>query len=491
MATQNDVRIRLRDGGLGSVNVSDRPQAIVAPSTKGPLTANLITSPAQLDDLYGSGPLVEEGKLFLKIAGLAFIACRATTSSAATGSAIVTHNAAKSGVATGTSVVTKDAAAVPFDAYDLAIEVVKGGTIGVQGIVLRATRDGGRTWTNEMALGVATEFTIPNSGMTLEFAAGTLIAGESYTLTSTAPIASAANVAAAIATIRAANKPFDGIGVPAAITGADATTLDLAMVDLRNAYRYQWLLAGVRDKTAVETVSDWKNALLADFDDFASVEGRVSVTPGYYLMTSAIDGAKLRRNGVTRALARAALVKRGEELGRFATGSIIGIESSDDDGAYYHDAAEDDELAKARFLCFRKYVDAQGWFIFASNTMAATGSDYSLIPYVRVVAQGCRTARVTLLHYMNASVRVSEENGLILEADAQEVEGRVKYALRLALLAPGDISPGGIFVVVDRTVDILATKLLPVSISIVPLGYVQAIPTDIGLVNPAVQAIAA
>jgi len=491
MATQNDVRIRLRDGGLGSVQLPDRPNAIVAPSTKGPLTANLITNPTQLAELYGSGPLVEEGALYMKITGLAFIATRAVTSTAATAGAITTHNAAGSGAAAGTSVVTKQALAVPHDALRMRLEVVRGGTIGQQGIVLRSSRDGGRTWSNEKALGVADEFTLENTGMVLEFGAGTLLAGEWYELTSTPPLASAGNVATAIATIRAANKPFDGIAVPQVVSAADATTLDLAMVDLRNAYRYQWLLAAARDKPTGETVSEWKNSILGDFDDFASVEGRVSITPGFYLMTSAIDSAKLRRSGVVRAMARAALVKRGEELGRFATGSIIGIESSDDDGEYYHDASEDDELAKARFLCFRKYVDAQGWYVFASNTMAPSGSDYSLVPYVRVTAQACRTTRLALLHYMNASIRVSEENGLILEADALEVEGRVKYQLRLALLAPGDISPGGIFVVVDRTVDILATKVLPVSVSIVPLGYVQAIPTDLGLVNPAVQAIAA
>lgn len=75
---------------------------------------------------------------------------------------------------TGTSAVTFTG--TPFDEEYIFVECVTGGTIATAGIEIRYTRDGGVTWSGNVRLGTATSYVIPNSGITVNFAAGTLVA---------------------------------------------------------------------------------------------------------------------------------------------------------------------------------------------------------------------------------------------------------------------------------------------------------------------------
>lgn len=500
MTTTHDVNIKLRDGGLGAVSLAARPMVLIATATGGPSTPQQITSPKQAADIFTSGPLVEYAAAYLKTVGASVILQKAATVTPASNSAVTSKNATGSGAATGTSVVTLDTD-LPTDDGKLVLYIVKGGTRGTSGIIVQASRDGGRTWALPQALGTAVSYVQPVVGVEWLFAAGTLITGEYYTATATGPQTNAASIADAIAAVKTAKKPFDGIGILAPISASDATTIDLALVDMRNAYQYAWAVAGTVDESNPANLTTWKNGLTSTFSAFASTEGRLSVAPGGYLMTSALDGSKLRRTLAYFAAARAGAIPISEELGRFASGAVIGMDfgaplaltpnlpGSHEDAELYYDAGDDDELALARFLTARRYEGESGAYFFDSSTMAKAGSDYSLVPYVRVVAEACRVTRKGLLFYMNSAIRVDVATGKILEADAQGVEKRIKKMLEDALQAPGHITPGGITVVVDRNANILSTKVLPVDESIVPVGYAGSIPTTLGLVNPALQVV--
>ncbi len=66
---------------------------------------------------------------------------------------------------TGTAVVSVDATSTPLGTYDAWIKVVDGFSVGTTGGSLRWTLDGGRHWSDTIAVGTAGSYTIPNSGV--------------------------------------------------------------------------------------------------------------------------------------------------------------------------------------------------------------------------------------------------------------------------------------------------------------------------------------
>jgi hypothetical protein len=104
---------------------------------------------------------------------------------------------------TGTSVITAVAGASgALEQLDGRVEVVTGGTIGTSQIVLDLSLNGGRTSTT-VRLGTASSYAIPYVGVTLNFAAGTLVAGDVFTFRTTAPMWDSAGLALAKANLAA------------------------------------------------------------------------------------------------------------------------------------------------------------------------------------------------------------------------------------------------------------------------------------------------
>lgn len=132
---------------------------------------------------------------------------------------------------TGGSVIT--VTGTPLEEVDAIVSVTTGGTIGTSGIVLSISMDGGRTY-KAVKLGTATTYTVPYLGITLNFAAGTLVADDEYTFTTTAPMWDAAGVngvQAALAAQQKAARSWMAIG--------DVTTATVAgyIVTAINNYR--------------------------------------------------------------------------------------------------------------------------------------------------------------------------------------------------------------------------------------------------------------
>ena len=98
---------------------------------------------------------------------------------------------------TGTSVVTATAGVSgALEQVDGRVEVVDGGTIGTDQIVLSLSLNGGRT-ESTVRLGTANSYVIPYIGVTLAFAAGRVDAGDVFTFRTTAPMWDSAGLAAA------------------------------------------------------------------------------------------------------------------------------------------------------------------------------------------------------------------------------------------------------------------------------------------------------
>lgn len=88
---------------------------------------------------------------------------------------------------TGTSVISVAAGADGIlEEVDGVLTVIDGGTIGTSGITIDLSLDGNRT-KKRIRLGTNTSYTVPYLGIVISFAAGTLVAEDVYTFTTTAP----------------------------------------------------------------------------------------------------------------------------------------------------------------------------------------------------------------------------------------------------------------------------------------------------------------
>ncbi len=90
---------------------------------------------------------------------------------------------------TGTSVISAAATSTGsiVEEVDALLTVVTGGTIAAAGIVLSLTLDGGIT-SKTIRLGTAASYVVPYTGITISFAAGTLVAGDTFRFQTTAPL---------------------------------------------------------------------------------------------------------------------------------------------------------------------------------------------------------------------------------------------------------------------------------------------------------------
>lgn len=92
---------------------------------------------------------------------------------------------------TGTSVITATSGTHPAGTYQPVARVIAGGTIGTSGIVIQFSPDNGRTWLPPVAIGTATTFKMQigglDTGVQYDFAAGTLVANDTWSETTTTP----------------------------------------------------------------------------------------------------------------------------------------------------------------------------------------------------------------------------------------------------------------------------------------------------------------
>ena len=483
MAAQ-DVNITIEDGALGVLPPAALPMTVkIGCSTAGAVLTPLVTTdPKEIISTYGEGPLVQGALFELALTGAPIMVIRSTTGTPGSSGTLTFSG-------TGTSVVTKSGN--PADKYGVIFEVVTGGTIGVAGITWKVSLDNGQTYGPVKPLGVANTLLLTtasgaSTGVTLNFAAGTLVAGDKVDFQCVAPVSSASDVALGMQAVIDSDYEVDHWHVLQISNASDCTTYTLKTTAAASAFRYLYGLYESRDLSSGESLATWKAALISDFSAFADL--RSSIAAGYYLTTSPLDGNKIRRSLAWTASARSINIAIARELGAVVDGSLKGIEGPKDDGNIYYDERTSPGLDAARFMVARTLIGKKGYFVMNSNIMCQPGSDFDIIPNRRVMDKACSTTHFVCLDYLNLDVRVNPETGFILEKDRVDVQNRIKQALVDTLVSTGNAS--SVSVIVAGNDNILSTRTLTVTIRIVPLGYIKSISITIGFSNPANQVAA-
>jgi hypothetical protein len=487
-----DVQITIQDSGAGSVVVPQSSvQVVIGCSSAG--TANQVVatrSLATLQSQFGYGPLPEAAAL-AALAGGTVLAVKAATATAGTVSTVTTTGG-------GTSVVTVSGS--PNDDYQVQMSVLTGGTIGTSGITFKLSLDAGRNFGPVIALGTANSYAIPNTGLTLNFGAGTMLAGQYSRFSATAPTWNTAGIQAALNALQASPYAVSGWGsmhIVGVCSGANASTIDGYLSTLASGYVFTRALVGARDAAmptawggSGETESAWANALSSDYS--ATSAKRICASAGHYNMPSAYPnpaaGTPRYRRSLSWALAaRQVRIPPQRHSGRVKDGPLSEIVvdpiSDPTDGFIYHDERINPSLDAARFHTARTRVGlTQAFYSVNPNLMSPAGSDFSILPLGNVMDVACGIVHTVGQQQINSDVRLNA-NGTIFENDAIAIEVAILSALNAAMTSQGMISSATVSV--DRTTNVQTTKAVAITVVIVSRGYILQENVSIGFSNPA------
>lgn len=422
------VDITKTDGNVGNTRPGvDGVIAVIAPCEKGTLNqpGGYARPDLALTD-YGYGVLSEAAAYVMPVAGNPMVLLRGSPSTAAS-YGTVAHSGA------GTSVVTTGAAA-PLDDFDVVIKIITGGTIGVAGIELQYSLDGGKTYSATQALGTANNYTIPNTGVQVQFAAGTVLAGQTETFSTKGPRLTNADLVTSLEALRTADLAWEGV----VVLGADADATMLSTLDVwlqareaEGRFRFGVLNAVPRD-ALTQTEAQYATAMQTAWGSASSI--RCSVGADQCALTSQVRGINMRRPVSLPFVARCMRIDISESPAYVARGPLEGVSISDDRGnPKYHNEALYPGLDDKRLVTLRTHNNQQGVYVNQPLVLSPSGSDWVFLQHVRVVNKACEMVHQMLTTELNKGIQTGKPQTdgkiFILEADAAGIEARINAKL--------------------------------------------------------------
>lgn len=494
MANSNSVIVTVNDGG-GSVVVvpSSRLQAVIGCATGGTALINQVcasTQPSTLATLHGNGPL-PEGAAISALAGNTILSVQVPIASIGTAKA-VQH------VGTGTSVVTVtlDATNGAWDDYYVVVRPAVAGTIGTSGQI-QFSLDAGRSFSPNVNLGTALTYAIPSTGITLNFAAGTIVVNDTYKFQTIGPKPNNAGVTAGIAALAASAYAglWGSIHQIGPDAGADATTYDGNLSTAASTLDvFTRMLTTARDANApsawggsVESEATWMTTLQNDYSAVSAK--RIGTGAGYYNIASAypILGTtfRYRRPGMWAVAARVGQLPAQRMASRVSDGQLqpIIVDPSNDpsDGFIYHDERVTPGLTNSRFQAFRTRVGkGQGFFLDLPNLMSPVGSDYQYFPQGTVIDIACDIGRQTLDDEVDDDLLLNPD-GTLQQTEALRIQSACNNALKANMTDVRMCSSAA--VVVSTSQNVRLTQKVVATLTVNGVGYVTQIDLNVGFAH--------
>lgn len=480
------------EGQIGALRTGLLPLAIIGTADAG--TANLpvgYSRKASVVSDFTGGTLVQAAGEVIEKYGLPVTLVKSGASQAGTHDNLVT-------VKTGTSVITISGT-TSNDDYIPAIKVTNGGTIGVAGITLEWSLDGGLNYSAPVALGVANSFTFPGSGgLSYAFGAGTLVTGDLALSLGHAPRWNTTEIGTALNALRDSSIGWEMVLILGAIDGSGFDAIETAFGDPR--MRTKTWIGNTRGPNYVAFVPETEAAYLTAINTIFS--GR-STTHGCLCAgdcqdASGIDFRQYGTRHIAQAVgARLASVEEHIDIAAIDLGALPGVSIRDPNGnpvpGQWHDELLNPGLDDARFTTLRSWDGYGGVFVNNPRIFSTAGSDFEFVQHRRVLGLAERALYSYLVRRLSKPIRVSVKTGKILEEDAQEIETGADSAIRAVLMAKPKASGGGFsagrFVQLSRDDLLLQTKTLTGQCRVVPLAYPKFIDFDIGLFAPKLQTV--
>lgn len=521
-----NVTITIVDGGTGQVVVpSTQVQVIIGPASAGTNASPVATrSLSTLSSTFGVGPMPEAAGIAIQ-AGATVIVMRTTQTAAGSQNAVQFTG-------TGTSVITTTGTAL--DDYMIMFKVVTGGTIGTGPIYYQVSLDAGRNFGPVLSLGTATTLLLTGTGVTLNFAAGTLVTGDVAKIGCLAPTSNDANYQACLTVL--SGSQYAGVGWGsmhlvtglAGLAGSDATTIQGYLDTMKTTYGlFTRAILSARDAIypttwggAGETEATWMTSLGTSYSAVSA--NRICACAGAYNMPSAFPsplyGAPRYRRPLAWALAaRQVGLAPQRHAGRVKDGSLaqIVIDPINDpaDGFVYHDESinpgldyVDSGVGVNRFCAAKtRRPNLPGYFITNPLLCSQLGSDFWMLPLGNVMDLACAIVLQIGQLQVNDDLRtfpvVNGVGGNLYPNDVLSLQNDFMYGpgsnSASNSAAANNGSGGGLSALigannisaastqVDGTNNVQSQKQINVAISITSRGYILKENISIGFNNNA------
>lgn len=479
------------DGALGSIPSGAKILAVAGVCSSG--TPNAPAGYGNKRALYadfGVGPAVEMASRAID-AGCVVLICR--TGQTTDGAMGTIDDAAVTG--TAKTFITHTSGTKPLDDYQVKVLVTTGGTTGTAGIVYQVSLDGGRTYGPKTALGTALTIAPSTTGVSFDITTGkTLVAGDYWTVTTTAPAPNASEVTSALTALQNSATQWGVAGLAFPIDGTIFDVVETAFAAMSTAGKPRAYVGGFRIPTDTETESTYKTAFETALSAKATTYG--SICAGAVQLVSSLQGGYIKGSSFRRPVCfhvapATAAVEEHIDIADVNLGPATGAALADTNGNNaYHDESINPGLDDDRACTLRTWDgDVQGVYVTRPRIFCANGSDFSIMPLRRVMNLARIAIRGYLIRRLNRPVQVDKRTGYILEAEAQEIEAGGNAILKAALGGTPKASAWSF--TVRRDDNLLSTKTMNTETRIVPLAYPETINNAIGFENPALVAIAA
>lgn len=472
----------------------DTSATLVIAGTCSSGTVNTVYGPYEgsdaIDDLVGDlvgGPAVEAAALMLSQNGSPVYVVPTDQTSATGGSvSTVAHSGTGSMVVAFTGTPTCD--------RECILKVLDTGEFAA--CTAKFSDDGGQTWSKVFTLSASITTFVATTGLTITCTAGTgndCVAGDTYSTTALAKVATDANYAVAIQAAIDEDITFGLLHCVGMPTGADnaaksaSTASRVAQIDLKGAaaatvHKY---FHAINDSADVANSTAGDTALTAAF---ASTESVYTTQGAGFLDTYDPIGLTWRKQPLSWALVnRLRQIPPSESagfVGRGSLGSAFRIKRNvNGTKTLYNDNRRRRTLDNAKFATATTLTTKRGVYLTRANTLAPTGSDFAQIEARRVINLTAQTAYAVLINFLNAKIKVDKTTGRITEDEASRIESICNTTLRSALGS----NAVDVYLVVNRTDNLLTDPTLRVKTFVIPYGYATQITNTIAFLNTAVQ----
>ena len=462
-----DVKNKILDGAMG-VGGADSTGSFAAIGVSViPSNGVLVfVDPADVEEKIGDGPLRDLIVSALSIAKTTVYAVALEGTVPGTVSAV---QAGSENAGSGTVTVLGS----PRNEYDVRLDITASGTLNEAAFHVTIDGSAGKIITVPDGEG---RYTIPSTGLTLQFdpGSGGFREGDSFSFSATEPQAANGEVLEAVERILDAKLSIEWIAVAGVSSAALWAALAAKAEGAAEIYQYLFFVAQARYAADSETVGQWAMAL-AGAERGATASVRLQVCAGW------IEEAGANGQVDTRALIGVycgKLAQRGVHQGPDAVryGGISAATALKPDGI---NDGHIETLKNAGYVTARKIIGLNGIYITSGQMMSETGSDYDQVERRRVMDKACRQIRAAQLFYLNDTVKAGGDGSPEgLEMFIAQSEGPLRI-----MKTNGEISSG--YVVIPPGQNILSTKTLRTKIRIVPLGKMSCIENEIAYSNPA------
>ena len=478
------------DGGLGVTSPATLIAHVVGVCESG--TANvpvLIANQRQLKEAFGThGPLIDCVGYILDNAGGPVVATKTGASVAATYDGGTTDAMVASvGGGADNEINLAVATSAPKNSFDLKVTITTGGARAATKFTY--SLDGGIT--TSPILSAAASVALGDSGVTLEFEAGSTaayVAGAVYTSTTQAAHYNSSDLTTAFAGIDVSLLNWDFfVFAGEAQSSAAAATLFSAIQTKMNSYvsadRYFRALMGCGDDTAANALTAFASLV---GNRVAPVYGAFETTPVFPVVGRAAPFLPAVCAAAMRAQGNVMSTDLAQVSGAESVGALPGCLAISVD-----ERTQTSGLNEVKVGTLRTYANLSGFYLTNVFLKAAAGSDFEFWQHGIMMDQACRevSARHTELISSNI-VTKADGTGQIAEFSAQSIEKKVRRGLdnRIGSALRGigpttvDGSVGHVSdqrYQVDRTNNVLSTKTLIATVSIVPRGYLKTLSTTL------------